>query len=87
MELNIHMFKEPESEFIDYKEFWHSNNVKLLHDILSLANADSDNDRYLVFGVSDDQTRFPGVGKDPNRKRQQDIVECKPVTGDTHCRT
>lgn len=69
------MFEEPESECIDYKENWHSNKVLLLHDILSLANADSESDRYLIFGVSDDQTSFPGVSDDPKRKRQQDIVD------------
>ncbi len=69
------MFKEPESEYIDYKECWHNNKAVLLHDILCLANAHADNDRYLIFGVSDDQTCFPGIDNDPNRKRQHDIID------------
>lgn len=58
---------EDESEFLDFKERFHDNNVKLLHDILCLVNAYSDGDRYLVFGVKDDKT-VCGVDSDPNKK-------------------
>jgi len=63
----------PESEFMDFKESYHDNRVRLLHDVLCLANAPTTNDRFLIFGVRDDRTVVT-VTNDPNRKRQIDIL-------------
>jgi hypothetical protein len=67
-------FKEKESESRDYKLEYHINKAKLLHDVLCLSNADSQNQRQLIFGVSDDLTSFPGIDKDPNRMNQAKLI-------------
>ena len=69
------IFKEEESESLDYKLEYHKNNARLLHDILCLSNADSKSARRLLFGVSDNRQKFPGVTKDPNRKTQASIID------------
>lgn len=67
-------FREKESESRDYKLEYHVDKAKLLHDILCLSNADSQNQRQLVFGVSDGLSSFPGVAKDPNRMDQAKLI-------------
>ena len=47
-----------ETEFLDFKQEWHKCRAELLHDILYLANARSDNDRYIVFGINDACNNF-----------------------------
>ncbi len=59
---------QKESEWLDFKREFHSNNAKLLHDILCLSNALYDGDRFIVFGIANDKTIF-GVENDPNKKR------------------
>lgn len=56
-----------ESEVLDFKERHHSDALSLLHDILCLANAWAESDRFLVFGVSD-KRNVTGVEQDPNRR-------------------
>lgn len=66
--LNIdHLLQRNESETLDFKECFHSQNILLLHDILCLANAYAQDDRYLVFGVANDKT-IVGIEGDPNAK-------------------
>ncbi len=61
-----------EAEWLDFKREFHTDNASLLHDVLCLANAYADGDRYLVFGVKNDRTIF-GVEEDPHRKTNADI--------------
>jgi hypothetical protein len=63
---------QKECAWLDFKREYHTNNAKLLHDILCLANAKHEGDRYLIFGVSDDATVF-GVESDPKRKTGADL--------------
>lgn len=51
------LLDEGESEYIDFKKEYYSKEKKIdfLHDILCMANSNSPNDRYIVFGVSDDK--------------------------------
>lgn len=42
-----------EGEYWDFKEKYHQNKAKFIHDILCLSNIPSRNDSYLIFGVSD----------------------------------
>lgn len=53
IELLKKIISQGESEGVDFKIKWHSNNAKLLHDILCLSNSKFDGDRYLLFGVND----------------------------------
>lgn len=68
-------FIENECEHLDYKLEYHQNNAKLLHDILCLSNADEKQSKQLIFGVSDNRQRFPGVVGDPYRKTQAMLID------------
>jgi hypothetical protein len=57
----------PESEWLDFKQKHHDNAATFLHDVLCLANAYSENDRYLVLGVGDDR-KLHGVASDDKRR-------------------
>jgi hypothetical protein len=61
------LISSDESEALDFKIVFHEHNIELIHDILCLANANAQGDRYLVFGVSDDRT-IHGIQNDPNPK-------------------
>jgi hypothetical protein len=58
---------QKESETLDFKQKFHARNIDLLHDILCLANAYSEGDRYLVFGVTD-KKQLVGIEDDANMK-------------------
>lgn len=61
-----------ESEWLDFKAKYHSDNLNFLHDLLCLANSFADSNRYLVFGIEDDKT-ICGVEADSNRKNNAGI--------------
>lgn len=61
-----------ECEWIDFKESHHNNPAKLLHDIICLANAHHDGDRYLVFGVNDHRVPV-GLADDALRRTLADV--------------
>ncbi|MDW8743738.1 ATP-binding protein, partial [Streptococcus suis] len=63
-----------EGSYWDYKEKYHSNNVKFIHDIICLANNLVNRDAYLIFGVSD-SGEIKGISDDENRKTQADIID------------
>lgn len=63
-----------EDTFYDFKEMYHENSASLLHDIICMANNQTNNDGYIIFGVDDKSYEVVGVINDKNRKRQQDIV-------------
>lgn len=67
-----------EGVYWDFKREPHENNAKLLHDILCLANANHDGDRYLIIGVSDPSEGCEIIGfndSTPNRKKQSDLID------------
>ena len=68
------LLNREECESLDFKEKFHPNNLKLLHDILCLTNAYIEEDRYLVFGVKDNK-KIIGVQSDPNRKTNANIQD------------
>ena len=55
-----------ESPGFDRKRQFHANRVELLHDLLCLANAYHDADRYLLFGQTDSR-EIVGIENDPAR--------------------
>ena len=65
---------ERECERLDFKQRHHADTLSLLHDILCLANAWTESDRFLVFGISDARVVL-GVEADPNRRRGADIQD------------
>lgn len=68
------IYHQEECEYLDFKQKFHESNLKLVHDIMCLANAYTDSDRYLVFGVSD-QKDIIGVQNDTNRKKGSNIQD------------
>lgn len=63
-----------ECEWIDFKEMHHVNKADLVHDVMCLANADHDGDRYLIFGVRDSDNVTVGVEADVGRRRPPDVI-------------
>jgi len=65
--------RKSEGEYWDFKQEWHKDNERLLHDILCFANTVHDKDCYLIIGVSD-TGEIVGVGEE-NRRKQVDILD------------
>lgn len=65
---------EPESEYLDFKKVYPENNVKFVHDVLCLANSETQNDRFLVFGVANNR-EIIGLESDPNRLVQSQLID------------
>lgn len=63
-----------EGNYWDFKQKWHKNNDRLLHDILCFANTSHVKDCFLIFGVSDN-CEVLGVTDDENRKKQADVLD------------
>lgn len=66
--------KKSEGDYWDYKQEWHSDNGKLLHDILCFANTVHNEDCYIIIGVADNG-EIIGLSEDsPNRKNQENML-------------
>lgn len=63
-----------EGVYWDFKQEHHKHIHNLLHDILCLANAKHDGDRYLIFGVEDNTMTLRDITKDDNRRTQANII-------------
>ena len=63
-----------EAAHVDFKQVWHNNNAKLIHDILCLSNADYDGDRFLLLGVNDN-AEIIGLDGDNNRKDNASLFD------------
>mgnify|MGYP005995119593 CR=1 FL=1 len=61
-----------EGDWWDFKKQHHSNLHDLLHDLLCLANIIYDEDRFIIFGVSDDY-EITGLSENDVRYTQADI--------------
>ena len=62
-----------EGDYWDFKQEWHNENERLLHDIICFANTIHSNDCYLIIGVSD-TGKIVGVSEN-NRMKQADILD------------
>lgn len=68
------LLSEPESEHLDFKLEYTSNDA-LIKDILALANSrTSKKRRFLIFGVADNGT-IVGLEKKQHRKKQREIID------------
>ena len=61
-------------EHLDFKREWHDNNFDLVHDLLCLANAYTNNDRYIIFGIDDDGNII-GITENENRLKDNKIYD------------
>lgn len=64
----------------DFKKIPHENNACLLHDIISMANCDHKDDRYIILGVSDPNSasgcEIVGLTQGQiNRKTQTNLID------------
>ncbi len=58
--------RKKEGAYWDFKRQHHTNNGNLVHDILCLANADHQGERYLIFGVNDGDFSLQAINEDTN---------------------
>ncbi len=63
-----------EGAYWDFKQEWHLNLSRLLHDILCMANNLLDEDSYIIIGVQDDGTICGINDDDSNRKTQAKLI-------------
>lgn len=62
-----------ENEGVDFKEYYYDDNVSLIHDVLCMANAKIDGERYIIFGISDDKKL---IGLDtPLKHKRNDLIQ------------
>jgi len=62
-----------EGDYWDFKQEWHKDNERLLHDILCFANTLHNKDCYIIVGVTDNGD-IVGVDKE-NRMKQANIID------------
>lgn len=62
-----------EGSYWDFKEKYHNNKARLLHDIICLANNIDNREAYLTLGITDNGS-ISGVEKDEQRKNQEEIT-------------
>ena len=67
--------KKVEGDYWDYKQEWHSDNERLILDILCFANTVHNKDCYLLFGVADNGDIIGLTGNSPNRKNQTSTTD------------
>ncbi len=67
----LKLIEKQETEFVDFKREHHRCDVDLIHDILCLANAEGEQDRYIIYGVDDNNRNIVGIDqKSTDRKRE-----------------
>jgi hypothetical protein len=74
LELITSLCSETESEGLDFKQNYQTDNSDLVHDILCLANANFNGTRRLVFGITDDKL-IMGVQEDKHRRKQASVID------------
>lgn len=66
VKLLLQLTAQEESNFLDFKQQWPNDKIDLVHDILCMANSDSEKkERFLVFGVTDQDHNIVGVSERP----------------------
>ena len=58
----------------DFKRKHHKSIADLIHDVLCLANAKHIGDRFLIFGVDDEDFSLHSINEDTGRRTQADIA-------------
>ena len=66
--------RRSEGTYWDFKREHHRSKTDLIHDVLCLANANHDGDRYLIYGVDDSNFSLHPMNEDPGRRTQADIA-------------
>ena len=66
--------RKAEGTYWDFKREHHKNKADLIHDILCLANAKHTGDRFLIFGVDDEDFSLYPINEDPERITQAELA-------------
>ncbi len=66
--------RRAEGTYWDFKREHHENKADLVHDVLCLANANHDGDRFLIYGIDDSDYSVHPINEDPSRRTQADIA-------------
>lgn len=66
--------RRTEGTYWDFKREHHKCKADLIHDILCLANANHDGDRFLIYGIDDSDYSINPINEDPGRRTQADIA-------------
>ena len=67
--------RKAEGTHWDFKRCHHSDKYDLIHDVLCLANANHRGDRFLIFGVDNNDYSLHSMGDDTGRRTQADIAD------------
>ena len=67
--------RKAEGPYWDFKGKHHASKAKLIHDVLCLANAKHTGDRFLIFGVDNQDFSLHPIKEDPNRKTQANLAD------------
>lgn len=64
-----------EGTYWDFKKQHHTDNTELLHDIMCLANAEHNGDRFLIYGIEDETMALHNIANDKGRRPQANIID------------
>ncbi len=67
--------RKVEGDYWDYKQEWHSDNERLILDILCFANTVHNKDCYLIIGVADNGDIIGLTNNSANRKNQAAVID------------
>ena len=66
--------RRAEGTYWDFKREHHTSKTDLIHDVLCLANAKHTGDRFLIFGVDDEDFSLHPINEDTGRRTQADLA-------------
>ena len=66
--------RKVEGTYWDLKRKHHTSNADLIYDVLCLANAKHRGDRFLIFGVGDEDFSLHSISGDTGRRTQADVA-------------
>ena len=67
--------QKAEGTYWDFKREHHTRNAELIRDVLCLANAKHTGDRFLIFGVDNQDFFLHPTNEDPKRKTQANLAD------------
>ncbi len=73
--------RKTEGRYWDFKLLHHGNKAELIHDILCLANAEHEGNRYLIFGVQDRSYDLRSITGTAGRRTQAQIADFLRANG------
>lgn len=75
-EIDNFIQKKCEGSYWDFKQQWYDSKQQgeLLHDIICMANNQTEHDAFIIIGVEDESFKIVGISEDdPNRRNTADL--------------